>query len=86
MKLGAWIKDRNMTLEAFGQLVGADKSSVSRWVDGTVPRHSTLRRIKEVTEGAVTADDFMTDAAEADGAGRTGGNDDPDLPAAPRAA
>lgn len=60
MKLGDWIKDRKMTLEAFGHVVSADKSTVSRWVDGTVvPRPSKMREITEATGGEVTANDFM---------------------------
>lgn len=60
MKLSAWMKARNMTLEAFGQLVDADKSTVSRWADGSVvPRPAKQREIAEVTGNEVLPNDFV---------------------------
>lgn len=39
-----------MTLDALGVLVGADKSTVSRWETGRVPIPSNrLRRVSDVT-------------------------------------
>ena len=60
MQIGDWIKSRGLTDVDFAELVGVDKSTVGRWVAGTVrPDWDRLPKIIEVTEGLVTANDFI---------------------------
>jgi transcriptional regulator with XRE-family HTH domain len=65
MKLGTWLKQKNMTHETFAALIGCDRSSVTRYVedDGKkqirMPPRKTLERIAQATNGEVTANDFV---------------------------
>ncbi len=62
MKLGAWLTAKEMLPSAFADGIGVDKSLVSRWLDGSViPRRDNMRRIREFTNGEVTANDFGDD-------------------------
>lgn len=62
MKLGAWLTAKEILPKDFAAGVGVDKSLVSRWLDGTViPRRENMRRIREFTNGEVTANDFGGD-------------------------
>lgn len=64
-KLAGWLAERQMTQEQFAELVGSTQGSVARWISGLrTPRPAQVRKIKEITGGQVTANDFMTDAAE----------------------
>lgn len=55
-----------MTLEAFGDQVGATKGMVSKWETGKAfPRKQFIARIFDVTNGAVTANDFAVVYREA---------------------
>ena len=56
--------DRGLTQAALAQLVGTKKGTVSKWEQGTVPSLKFMRRIAEVTDGAVTANDFYDAALE----------------------
>lgn len=85
--LAKYRAEHNLTQSQFAELVGTTQVSVARWEAGTrTPRPAHARKIKEITGGIVTADDFIGEANAAEAEGRTGGNDDPDQPAAPRAA
>jgi len=67
MKLGAWITEQKLTHEGAAVLLEIDQVTVTRYVNGTrTPRKPIMERIVKVTGGAVTANDFMSDA----GAGR----------------
>ncbi len=66
MKLAAYLDQKRMTAADFALLIGVHKSTVSRWVDPDSstgvehrPGWDLLKKIKQVTDGAVTADDFM---------------------------
>lgn len=53
-------KQRNLSMEAFGQRVAASKSMVSKWERGvSLPRRDAMRRISDVTDGEVTPGDFV---------------------------
>ena len=68
MQLAAWLKSKNnMPLEVLADGIGVDISSASRYANGLrIPRKETMRRIVQFTNGAVTADDFMTEQGEGD--------------------
>ncbi len=68
MKLADYLEQNRMTAADFATLIGVHKSSVSRWVDPDSstgiehrPGWDVLKKIKQVTDGQVTADDFMGD-------------------------
>lgn len=48
-----------MTDADFAALVGCDRSTVTRIRAGQFPSSATLRKIQEVTRGAVTPNDLM---------------------------
>lgn len=52
-----------LTMERFAQMVGVQRAAVSKWEKGSIPRPAIMRRIAEVTGGAVTAADFYAPAA-----------------------
>lgn len=58
-KLQAWLSERHMSHEAFADMIGTDRSAVTRYVNGRMPRQHILRKIVEATDGAVTANDFV---------------------------
>lgn len=64
--LSAWLKSKNMPANDFADRIGVHKSTVGRWLDGTLPQPEHLALIMRETDGAVTANDFM---AERVGAG-----------------
>ena len=60
MRLKDWLTERRMTGSDFADLISVDKSNVSRWINGHVrPEWDVIKRIKDATGGAVTADDFL---------------------------
>lgn len=61
MKLGAWLTAKGLTNAAFAETIDVDESSVSRYVNGRMPRKPILARIKTATENQVTANDFVSD-------------------------
>jgi transcriptional regulator with XRE-family HTH domain len=64
MRLSDYLTEKNLTLEAFGKLIGRDASTVSRIARGVVhPEPATVRAIMTATDGAVTANDFVEEAA-----------------------
>jgi transcriptional regulator with XRE-family HTH domain len=59
MKLSEYLAAHDLTDPAFAALVGCDRTTVLRWRSAKVmPEREQMRRIAEVTEGAVTANDF----------------------------
>jgi transcriptional regulator with XRE-family HTH domain len=65
MKLGDYLRERNITLEAFGGRIGVDESTVSRYVTGErVPRPLIMAEIIRETGGLVTANDFVPARSE----------------------
>jgi len=72
VKLRDWLESKHMSPAEFADLIGCDRSSVGRWLDGTMPQRSARARIKEATGGAVTASDFLADEDEDEPQGRSG--------------
>lgn len=60
MQLADYLIENNMTQQSFADAIGVRQSSVSKWLQGLArPSWPVLKQIKEVTGGAVTADDFI---------------------------
>lgn len=60
MKLQEYLLSRQLDLETFAGMVGSSASAVRKWRAGErTPRRDQMLRIREVTNGAVTADDFL---------------------------
>lgn len=67
MTLSDWLRQSRLSHDEFADRIGCDRSSVTRYVHGNrMPRPEVLRRIAEVTGGAVTANDFVAPAADDD--------------------
>jgi hypothetical protein len=66
MKLAAYMIDKNLTPAEMAGLVGdVSSSGVRKWIyHERVPRPEQLRRIADVTQGAVTPNDFILRPAE----------------------
>jgi transcriptional regulator with XRE-family HTH domain len=61
MKLSEWMEANRLTDEQFAVRVGIDRTTLSRVRRGLKdPSASLMRRIKSVTDGAVTADDVLS--------------------------
>lgn len=81
MQLGEWLQSRNMSHDAFADLIGTDRSSVTKYVAGQrTPRPEVLVRIIDATGGEVTANDFLPSPPDAAGPG-----DDPGAGSVPDA-
>lgn len=60
MKLSDYLRHHQIPRSAFAEKIGVDVASVGRYVTGERrPTWPVLRLIKTVTDGQVTADDFM---------------------------
>lgn len=58
-------ESRNQTLEAFAKDIGASKGMVWKWENRTaIPRPEYMRKIIDIADGAVTANDWYTEAAQ----------------------
>ncbi len=69
MKLSTYMSEHGLDDEAMAARIGGcSPSAVKKWKYGErLPRSDALRRIAEVTDGAVTANDLLpreTEAAE----------------------
>ena len=61
MRLKEFIKQNNLTIDAFASMGGFSRGAVLKWVSGDrFPRPLTLKKIKAITQGAVTPNDFET--------------------------
>jgi transcriptional regulator with XRE-family HTH domain len=59
MKLAAWLKEREMSQQAFADKAGVSQGTIARFVLGQrMPNKLTMRKIFDATEGQVTANDF----------------------------
>lgn len=66
MKLADYIALRGVKRNKFARDIGVTPGWVTALCDGTGwPSRDVMERVREVTEGAVTADDFLRDAARA---------------------
>lgn len=58
-------KARKQTLEAFANDLGASKGTLWKWENRkAIPRPEYMRKIVEVSNGSVTANDWYTEAAQ----------------------
>ena len=70
MTLSQYLDQQGLTGEAFAALIDVNPSTVCRYISGTrSPRFAVLRRIIEVTDGAVGPADFpLNDGTEGEAA------------------
>jgi transcriptional regulator with XRE-family HTH domain len=61
MKLQAWLDLKGLSHADFARLVNRERSTVTRWALGRMPNQSDLATIRDVTSGAVTANDWVDD-------------------------
>lgn len=60
MRLGDWMAQEHISQDELATKLGCDRSTVTRYVGGKRrPRAGMMRRIRSVTNGAVTANDFV---------------------------
>ena len=61
MDLKTYLSNKGLSVPAFGRSVGVDnRQTMWRYVSGErMPPRDVLRRIREETDGQVTADDFV---------------------------
>jgi transcriptional regulator with XRE-family HTH domain len=60
MQLADYLIENNMTQQALADAVGVRQSSVSKWLQGMArPSWPVIKKIKDFTNDAVTADDFV---------------------------
>ena len=68
MKLEDWLKANHVTQADFAAAVGVDQATISRLIPAEGkrqrrrPSFDLVEKIMRATDGAVTANDFMTDA------------------------
>lgn len=58
MRLAAFLAKKNLSEAQFARLVEAPRSSVHKWLNGTVPSVRHMRAIYRETDGAVSPNDF----------------------------
>lgn len=65
MGLAEWMSSADLTDQKLAELVGVDRSTITRVRRGdTRPSWELAAKIKEASSGVVTADDFLPEAAE----------------------
>ena len=65
MTLKEYLASAKLDQKTFAARIGATQQAVSLWVSGhATPRPSVMARIMKATDGLVTANDFMAEAAE----------------------
>lgn len=58
-KLKKYLKNNNITQKKFAELIGVDKMTLWRYVQGSrIPKPKIMQKIFELTNGQVTANDF----------------------------
>lgn len=64
MRLSKYLSDHELSLTKFAQDMGVSVETVRRYREGErTPRPEQMAKIKAITAGAVTADDFMPEIA-----------------------
>lgn len=64
--LDQWLTDNNRSREWLAEKIGTTEASLSRIVNGKQwPSRETFRLLAKITKGAVTANDFLPERAEA---------------------
>jgi predicted transcriptional regulator len=66
MQLADWLRAKNISIKAFSESLQVERAMIYRYFSGAVPRARTIRRIEELTAGAVTAQDFHINAVKAE--------------------
>jgi transcriptional regulator with XRE-family HTH domain len=57
--------DNGLSMERMGELVGVQKATVWKWERGVAtPRPAHLAKIRDLTHGAVTPNDFIPEPHE----------------------
>lgn len=65
MRLQPYLDLKQISHEAFGKLIGASEHGVRKWARGErMPRPRAMRKIQEVTAGAVSSSDFLETESE----------------------
>lgn len=60
LTLDAYMRENNVSVEAFAATVGVSRMSVYRWRSGeSFPKRDQLQRIVAATNGKVSADSFL---------------------------
>jgi transcriptional regulator with XRE-family HTH domain len=60
MKLDRYLKRKKITPEDFAALIPVHPTTIYRFLNGlSFPKSGNIRRISEVTNGSVTANDFV---------------------------
>lgn len=68
MTLQDYLKQRNLTHEEFAELIGCDRTTVTRWLDGSrMPSARWAQMIEVRTEGKVKAKDLRLPPAKGNG-------------------
>ena len=66
IKLRQWREANNLSMEEVAERLGVSgRMTIYRYERGRVPEPDTLQKIIEITEGAVTADDWFEVPAHA---------------------
>jgi transcriptional regulator with XRE-family HTH domain len=65
MRLDDYLKTTRTPVKKFAQAIGVARQTLHRYLAGKrEPSFDTLAKIKEVTDGKVTADDFVSSRTE----------------------
>jgi DNA-binding transcriptional regulator YdaS (Cro superfamily) len=59
MKLSDYLSSRSLTDQAFADVVGVNRTTVTRWRNGRMPDPHQMALIADKTEGDVTPNDFV---------------------------
>lgn len=69
MKLATYLSQSGTSQSAFAALIGVSQAAVARYVRGQrMPEPKIAKKIKVVTDGAVTPNDFLDDVVSPEGA------------------
>ena len=78
MQLREWLRASGFTVKSFAERVDVERAMIYRYFTGAIPRTDTIRRIEQLTNGAVRAQDFYDNAVS--GADTLGAEVIPDRP------
>jgi predicted transcriptional regulator len=60
MKLSEYLEQHGIRKDDFAKMIGRSTAMIYLYISGDrTPKLSTCKKIKEITNGAVTSDDFM---------------------------
>lgn len=66
MNLAKYLAENGIKPAAFSREINVSRAAVSRYVSGRVPKGEILQRIRTVTKGKVTPNDFLPQAEAAE--------------------